>query len=215
MRQYAMNKLMDKLIDVNRDQDVNKLIEVPIKMPNSENVVLVDNQDREIGIEEKMRAHELGLLHRAFSVFIYRYQDNTQNNTRENTVEFLLQKRKLTKYHCGGLWTNTCCSHPRQQESVLAAGSRRLKEEMSLNTPLRAVGSFIYRASFDNGLTEHEFDYVLIGEYNGIDPIHINSQEVEEYRWMNLFTLEQDLINRPALYTPWLKPGLQIALEGL
>lgn len=173
----------------------------------NDSVILVDEQDQEIGIEEKMRAHELGLLHRAFSVFVYQYVDQQ--------LMFLLQKRHLKKYHCGGLWTNTCCSHPRYQESILQAGERRLKEEMSLQIPLKQLGSFIYRASLSNGLIEYEFDHVLIGEYNGRDPIVIDALEVEEYRWISAGTLQEELRNQPSLYTPWIKPALDIVLEGL
>ncbi len=180
-----------------------------LTLTQPERVVLVDAEDQEIGTEEKMLAHELGLLHRAFSVFIYRYRDQDQ------ALEFLLQKRQITKYHCGGLWTNTCCSHPRQQEPILDAGQRRLKEEMSLDIPLKSAGSFIYQASFNNGLTEHEFDHVLIGEYNGIDPIQIDPLEVDEYRWISLEMLQRDLSESPLLYTPWIKPALHIALEAL
>jgi len=197
--------------DQSQDRDKDQGIGMKEKMlaPDLglELIVLVDDQDQVIGTEEKMRAHELGLLHRAFSVFIYRYT--------AQGLEFLLQKRHPTKYHCGGLWTNTCCSHPRLHESILIAGERRLREEMSLNILLRSAGSFIYRASFDNGLTEHELDHVLIGEYNGLEPIQIAPLEVEEYCWMHLETLQQELSNRPLLYTPWIKPALQIALEGL
>jgi isopentenyl-diphosphate delta-isomerase type 1 len=176
-----------------------------------ETVILVNEHDQEVGTEEKMLAHKMGLLHRAFSVFIYRRQDNN--------LEFLLQRRQLTKYHCGGLWTNTCCSHPRLQESVQMAAERRLKEEMSLSIPLTVVGSFIYQASFDNGLIEHEFDHVLIGEYlrekHENDSIQVDPQEVLEYRWIGLSELQQELKENPKLYTPWLKPALEIALTAL
>jgi isopentenyl-diphosphate delta-isomerase type 1 len=191
------------------EQDKETLVKTVMSqaVEHSERVVLVDEQDQVVGTEEKMRAHELGLLHRAFSVFVYR--------RGEKGLEFLLQKRHSEKYHCGGLWTNTCCSHPRLNESIVEAGERRLREEMSLAIALRHVGSFIYRASFSNGLTEHEFDHVLIGEYNGKDPIVIDPLEVEEYRWMDCETLQKELSNQTLLYTPWIKPALHIALEGL
>lgn len=179
-----------------------------------EKVILVDEQDQQIGIEEKMRAHELGLLHRAFSVFVYRRCHDSQEDDKQ-TLEFLLQKRHTTKYHCGGLWTNTCCSHPREHESVLEAAKRRLKEEMSLDINLRQVGSFIYKASFSNGLTEHEFDHVLIGEYEANNTIVIHPEEVEEYRWIGLEALQKALSDTPLLYTPWIQPALKIALEGI
>src|SRR5262245_48260979 len=110
--------------------------------PIQESVILVDEQDQILGTEEKIRAHELGLLHRAFSVFVYR--------KTKNDVELLLQQRHFEKYHCGGLWTNTCCSHPRLSETIVEAAERRLKEEMSLTLPLTPIGNFIYRAAFSN-----------------------------------------------------------------
>src|SRR5688500_14875256 len=112
-----------------------------------EHVILVDKQDTMLGVEEKIKAHQLALLHRAFSVFVYRKQ--------AGSIEFLLQQRHKNKYHSGGLWTNTCCSHPRVGESIVFAGERRLKEEMSVQVPLIPVGSFQYFTKFENGLTEH------------------------------------------------------------
>lgn len=201
-----------------------------------EKVILVNEQDQPIGVEEKIRAHELGLLHRAFSVFIYRRNKHDRPH-KDQTLEFLLQKRHHAKYHCGGLWTNTCCSHPRENESVLTGAERRLKEEMSLDINLKQVGSFIYKASFSNGLTEYEFDHVLIGEYledNNQDNSKVNKtslethshikndnrivihpEEVEEYCWISLDRLQKALNDTPALYTPWIKPALKIALEGI
>ena len=117
-----------------------------------EEVILVDEHDREIGSGEKLQIHQEGKLHRAFSVLVFNWKQ-----------ELLLQKRKETKYHSGGLWTNTCCSHPRPGELTLEAAQRRLHEEMGLTCPLREVGNFIYRAEFENGLIEHEYDHVLAG----------------------------------------------------
>ena len=121
-------------------------------MMNKELVVLVDHEDRQLGTMEKIEAHSKALLHRAFSIFII-------NKNRE----LLLQRRALNKYHSPGLWSNTCCSHQRDGESTLDAGSRRLMEEMGMKVPLNELFTFIYKASFDNGLTEHELDHVLIG----------------------------------------------------
>tara|TARA_B100000929_G_scaffold207820_1_gene165628 strand:- start:313 stop:828 length:516 start_codon:yes stop_codon:yes gene_type:complete len=158
----------------------------------SENVILVDKNDNQLGLMEKIEAHKKAILHRAFSVFIL-----NENN------ELLLQKRGLNKYHSPGLWTNTCCSHPRNGEDVLEAGIRRLKEEMGIVTKLQALLSFIYKAEFDNGLTEHEFDHVLIGKYNK-DPI-INELEVCDWKWIDLDLLRKDIIDNPEIYTVWFK----------
>ena len=131
----------------------------------NEMVILVDKHDNQLGLMEKIEAHKKAVLHRAFSVFIL-----NDNN------ELLIQQRALSKYHSPALWTNTCCSHPRDGESVLDAGARRLKEEMGFETKLDSLLSFVYRAKFDNGLTEHEFDHVLFGYYN--DDPSINKLEV-------------------------------------
>ena len=173
-------------------------------------MVLVDEQDQVLGVEEKLKAHQLGLLHRAFSVFIYRkcLED-------KETVEFLLQQRHVDKYHCGGLWTNTCCSHPRLNEDIVLAGQRRLKEEMSIDLPLRKVGSFKYKAIFENGLTEHEFDHVLVGEYDGLQPIVLDPNEAQDYRWISKERLLRELDLYAEHYTPWLKQALNLVLEDL
>lgn len=157
-----------------------------------EQVILVDQSDRPLGIAEKMAAHEQGLLHRAFSIFVI----NSQG-------QLLLQKRAGSKYHSGGLWTNTCCSHPRPSESILEAGDRRLQEEMGFSCPLRAIFSFVYHAPLDRGLTEYEFDHVLLGSYDG-DP-QLNPNEAEAWQWLDLADLKEDLKNYPDRYTYWLR----------
>ena len=157
-----------------------------------EKVILVDKNDNQLGLMEKIEAHEKAILHRAFSVFIL-----NENN------ELLLQKRGINKYHSPGLWTNTCCSHPRNGEDVLDAGIRRLKEEMGFVTKLSSLLSFIYKAEFDNGLTEHEFDHVLIGKYSS-NPI-INELEVCDWKWIDLDVLSQDILDNPEIYTVWFK----------
>ena len=124
-----------------------------------EEVVLVNEKDEAIGTMEKMAAHEKALLHRAFSVFVF-----------NKNGDLLMQQRAHSKYHSGGLWTNTCCSHPRPGEHVADAANRRLQEEMGFTTSLNKAFDFTYKAAFDNGLTEHEFDHVFIGIYEG--PIH-------------------------------------------
>ncbi|MBT8266725.1 MAG: isopentenyl-diphosphate Delta-isomerase [Bacteroidia bacterium] len=157
-----------------------------------EYVILVDDNDVKIGIMPKMLAHEKALLHRAFSVFIF----NDKN-------ELMLQQRALDKYHSPGLWTNTCCSHQRENESNVEAGKRRLQEEMGFETELKETTSFIYKAAFDNGLTEHEYDHVMVGHYNGIPKI--NPDEVAEWKWMDLEEVKVDIELKPDLYTAWFK----------
>jgi len=157
-----------------------------------EQVILVDEQDQKIGLMPKMEAHEKALLHRAFSVFIM-----------NNKGELMLQQRAAEKYHSPLLWANTCCSHQRDGESNLEAGKRRLQEEMGFVTDLKEVFSFIYKAPFDNGLTEHELDHVMLGSYNE-DP-QINKEEVESYKWMTPSAVKEDISSKPEIYTAWFK----------
>ncbi|MEM7087889.1 MAG: isopentenyl-diphosphate Delta-isomerase [Bacteroidota bacterium] len=157
-----------------------------------EQVILVNENDEKIGLMPKMEAHEKGVLHRAFSVFIF----NESN-------QLLLQQRALGKYHSPGLWTNTCCSHQRDGETSLEAGKRRLKEEMGFVAPLRETTSFIYKAPFDNGLTEHELDHILIGNFNGLP--QINEDEVASWKWMSLEAVKEDIAVHPEQYTAWFK----------
>ena len=164
-------------------------------------VILVDEEDREIGIAEKLYAHTQAKLHRAFSIFIF------QKRGQECLV--LLQQRHHQKYHTGGLWTNTCCSHPITGEALLRTAQRRLQEEMGITTPLHPVGRFHYQAKVGNNLTENEMDHVLIGFYDK-EPL-INPQEVTAYRWIPLKALKQDLQNNPTRYTPWLAQALMIS----
>ncbi len=155
-------------------------------------VILVDNNDNQIGLMPKLEAHEKGVLHRAFSVFIF-----------NNHGELMLQRRALTKYHSPGLWTNTCCSHQRDGETNIISGKRRLNEEMGFDTELFEKTSFIYKAKFDNGLTEHEFDHVLVGSYNH-SPM-INSTEVDSWKWMSMENIKKDIKDHPDNYTAWFK----------
>lgn len=157
-----------------------------------DSVVLVNEFDEEIGTMEKMEAHRQALLHRAFSVFIFNAGG-----------EMLLQRRALTKYHSGGLWTNACCSHPRPGEAVEAAATRRLQEELGFVTPLEAAFSFTYKAPFDNGLTEYEFDHVLTGLYDGIiEPV---PEEVCDVCHMTMDDIRADLLAHPGKYTEWFR----------
>ena len=157
-----------------------------------EKVILVNEKDEPIGLMGKMEAHEKGLLHRAFSVFVF--------NSKQ---EVLLQQRAACKYHSPNLWTNTCCSHPRAGETNQQAGERRLQEEMGLQVPLQEVFSFIYKAPFDNGLTEHEYDHVLIG-YSDAQP-QINPEEVASWKWLSLEAIKEDILQAPERYTAWFK----------
>ena len=154
--------------------------------------ILVDEKDNPIGLMEKIKAHEEAVLHRAFSVFVI----NTKG-------ELLLQKRALHKYHSPGLWTNTCCSHQRPGETNVEAGRRRLREEMGMDCELEDAFWFIYKAAFDNGLTEHELDHVLVG-YSEESPV-INADEVADYKWMPLESIKEDMQARPEEYTEWFK----------
>lgn len=153
-------------------------------------VILVDVGDRQTGVMEKMEAHKQGLLHRAFSVFIF----NTKG-------EMLLQQRAISKYHSGGLWTNACCSHPYPEEETKAAAQRRLKEELGFETPINKVFDFVYKADFDNGLTENEFDHVYVGEFEG--KIDFNKQEVMDVCYKDVHEICHSLQTHPQKYTAW------------
>ncbi len=153
-------------------------------------VVLVDPQDQDLGTCEKIEAHKKGLLHRAFSIFVF-----------NKSGELLLQQRAENKYHSGGKWTNTTCSHPLPGEDVLKGGQRRLQEEMGFVCELREVGSFLYKADFENDLTEHEFDHVLQGVWDGTpepDPA-----ECQDWRWVTRDDLEQEIKNHPEDFSAW------------
>lgn len=157
-----------------------------------ENVILVNERDEQIGLMPKMEAHKKAVLHRAFSVFIL----NGKN-------EVMLQQRAHDKYHSPLLWTNTCCSHQREGETNIEAGTRRLYEEMGFKTELRELFHFIYKAPFDNGLTEHELDHVMIGYFEQ-DPV-INPEEVESWKWMDIEAIRIDMDAQPEIYTVWFR----------
>mgnify|MGYP005996863561 CR=1 FL=1 len=157
-----------------------------------EEVILVDIEDSAVGQMEKMKAHKEGRLHRAFSILIFNDQG-----------DILLQQRALDKYHSGGLWTNACCSHPRPHESVLEAANRRLMEEMGFETELVFGFKFVYKALLDRGLTEYELDHVYMGNYSG--SIHVNSEEVANWKWISYPDLKRDIAENPKNYTIWFK----------
>jgi isopentenyl-diphosphate Delta-isomerase len=161
-----------------------------------EEVILVDEDDREIGTAPKLQAHVDGALHRAFSVFVF----NSEG-------EVLLQRRANDKYHSGGLWTNTCCSHPRPGEATADAARRRLEEEMGLTLPLQRVFSFTYRSRFEDGLWEHELDHVFIG-YTDRDPVPDRS-EVGAWRWVRVEEVAAEMAAHPERFTVWFREPFQ------
>lgn len=167
-----------------------------------EHVILVDEKDHVVGTMEKMEAHRKGALHRAFSIFIF----NDKN-------ELLLQRRALSKYHSGGLWTNTCCSHQRFGESTLEAAHRRLKEEMGFDCYMEKSFEFLYKTEFNNGLSEHEFDHVVIGNYSS--EININTDEVCDYKYVSLEQIRKDLKANADQYTFWFKIAFEKIYEQL
>lgn len=169
---------------------------------NKELVILVDELDNQIGLMEKMEAHEKGLLHRAFSVFVF-----------DSQGRFLLQRRAFEKYHSGGLWTNACCSHPRDGETIEEAAKRRLNEELGFITDVEEQFSFIYNRKLDKGLTEHEYDHVLFAKYEG--KMDLNPAEVAEVKYVDLDVLKKDLMQHPNDYTEWFKICFNEVLEKL
>jgi len=157
-----------------------------------EQVILVDPQDTQIGTMEKMEAHRTGQLHRAFSIFIFNRHG-----------ELMLQRRALDKYHSAGLWSNTCCSHPRPGETILCAAHRRLQEEMGFDCQLDIKFNFIYKSHYDNGMIEHELDYVLFGNYD-LDP-DADANEVIDWKFMPSADIKSDVEKAPHHYTSWFR----------
>ncbi len=156
-----------------------------------EEIILVDENDNEVGFGEKMAVHKEGKLHRAFSIFVF-----------NSKGQLLLQKRAKSKYHSGGLWTNTCCSHPRKGEKLLDAAHRRLKEEMGFDCELKELFGFVYKAKLGD-LYEHEYDHVLIGKYDG--EVKPNPEEVEDFKWVDVEEIKNDIKQNPDDYTYWFK----------
>jgi isopentenyl-diphosphate delta-isomerase len=159
-------------------------------MVAEQEVILVNEQDEQVGVMEKMQVHREGILHRAFSVFIF----NSQGH-------MLLQQRAFSKYHSGGLWTNACCSHPAPGETTEQAAARRLREEMGFNTPLVKLFDFIYRSEFGNGLTEHELDHVFAGIYDAA--ITPDAAEVHDYCYKSPAQIQVLLQQQPQQFTAW------------
>ena len=167
-----------------------------------DNVILVDERDTVLGEMPKLEAHQKGVLHRAFSVFIF-----------NDKKELMLQKRADSKYHSPSLWSNTCCSHPRLGETTIQAGERRLLEEMGFSVPLNELFSFIYKADFSNGLIEHELDYILVGHYNEM-PV-IVPEEVGGWKWVKLSELSADVKENSDNYTIWFQHLLNEHIERI
>ena len=160
-------------------------------MTTEDNVILVDERDNQIGEMEKLEAHQKGLLHRAFSIFVFNVKG-----------ELMLQQRAYGKYHSGGLWTNACCSHPRPGEEISPAAHRRLQEEMGFDCALNEIYTFVYNAALDNDLIEHEFDHVLIGTFDNVPKL--NPEEAENWKWIAPTELRKNMATHPEHYTYWL-----------
>ncbi len=156
----------------------------------TEMLILVDEQDRQIGTGEKMEVHRKGLLHRCFSIFVF-----------DERGRVLMQKRAAGKYHSGGLWTNTCCSHPRAGEELIDAAHRRLREEMGFDCELEERLTFVYRAELDNELTEHEYDHLLVGSWDG--SVAPEPEEADGYEWIEVDELRDEISRRPERFTVW------------
>ena len=159
---------------------------------NLQEVILVNENDEQVGLMEKMEAHRRALLHRAFSVFIFNHKG-----------EMLLQQRAASKYHSAGLWSNACCSHPSPGEDILAAARRRTIEELGIDIPLQKQFHFIYKAEFDNGLTEFEFDHVFIGYFN--NTLDYNREEVQDCSFKSMNEIKESLKSHPKIFTEWFK----------
>ncbi len=162
----------------------------------TEEVILADKNNRKVGIEEKIKAHQEGKLHRAFSIFIF--------NSKK---DLLIQQRAKTKYHSAGLWSNTVCSHPRPGETYQQAAHRRLKEEMGFDCKLKKVFCFIYKTDFQNSLIENEYDCVFTGKFDGKPKP--NAQEIMDSKWVSIEELKQDIIKNSDKYSVWLKIALE------
>ena len=164
-------------------------------MPNEEQIILVDQNDVQVGAMGKLATHEKGLLHRGFSIVV-----------KNDKGEIMLQKRARGKYHSGGLWTNTCCGHPKDREDLVSAVHRRLKEEMGFDCELKEILTFIYEVNLDKGLKENEFLHVFLGKYNNV-PV-LNPEEADDWKWITMNNLQADIAQNPNKYTYWFKIAL-------
>lgn len=173
----------------------------------SNSLVCVNEDDVQLCVKEKMEVHLLGLLHRAFSIFIFKKISDFNHH-------LLIQKRSYSKYHTPGLWTNTCCGHASPVKDIQSSAKIRLKEEMGFNCELKPIGKFIYKSILDNGLIEHEIDHVFIGFVEKIN-ISPNPVEVDSYRWTAIENILQEYQKNPSLFTPWFYPSLQLVINNL
>jgi len=171
-----------------------------MKFKNEEKIILVNAKDKEIRAKEKLQAHIDGDFHRAFSIFVF-----------NSKGELLIQKRANSKYHSGGLWSNTACSHPKLGESLIDCTHKKLQEEMGFDCPLKKAFKFHYRVFLNNNLSENEIDHVFIGKYDG--KVKPNKNEVSDYKWISISKLKEDLIFNDDKYTVWLKIALKKYLE--
>lgn len=167
----------------------------------NDELILVDLNDTVIGKGEKLWVHQNDKLHRAFSVFII------------SGNKMLIQRRNRKKYHSGGLWANACCSHPRFGESLEEAVHRRMREELGMETEVRELFHFVYRTSYDNSLTEYEYDHVFIGDY--ADSFSPSAEEIEELKWIEIDDLKNDVLQKPQCYASWFIIALPRLLEVL
>jgi isopentenyl-diphosphate delta-isomerase len=170
-------------------------------MPNEEQIILVDQNDAQVGAMGKLATHEKGLLHRGFSIIV-----------KNDKGEIMLQKRARGKYHSGGLWTNTCCGHPKDTEDLTSAVHRRLKEEMGFDCKLKEILTFIYEVNLDKGLKENEFLHVFLGKYNNAPAL--NPEEADDWQWITMEDLKADIAQNPNKYTYWFKIALKKAEEN-
>lgn len=168
-------------------------------------LILVDIDDNELGVEQKEKAHSRPMLHRAFSIYLY-----------NDKKELLIQKRAISKYHSGGLWANACCSHPRKGETLKESAIDRLKDELGIETDVKELFSFIYLNKFNDNLYEYELDHVFIGKYNGnINNIKLNKEEVSEVRWVNIKQLKEELVTNPSSFSSWFIISVKKIIEYL
>jgi isopentenyl-diphosphate delta-isomerase len=162
-----------------------------------EQVILVDGNDKQVGTGEKIDAHKKGILHRAFSIFIL-----------NGKGQVLIQRRAKSKYHCGGLWANTCCGHPRPGEPVDKAAHRRLKEEFGFDCGFDEKLAYTYKVAFDNGMNEHEFLHVFVGMSDVVKP-DPNYDEIDDWKWVQIADLKKDIAQNPEKYAYWFKLSVE------
>lgn len=173
---------------------------------SNKKIILVDSDDRQVGMDTKINVHRLGLLHRAYSIFVFR--------TKKKRLELLLQQRAIDKYHSGGLWSNTCCSHPEPDIDMLEHAQWRLQQEMGFTVLLKRVGVFQYCSHLSNGIIESEIDHLFIG-FTDIEEIKHNREEVLDTQWVAIAEIMKSIQKKPENYTSWFFKGLMLVLREL